>query len=102
MAYASLTLRQVRDRLALLNCYLVLSPPAPDGLMYFMGNKQGYFPFRNGPVCYVKARELDAILPGKQIVNILNRLEMTEQEFNQFWHIVDHREVTETRNRRQQ
>jgi hypothetical protein len=50
-------------------------------MMYFVGDKPGHFPFRNGPVLYLKARDLDDVLPAFQIRSILRHLEISEERF---------------------
>jgi hypothetical protein len=69
------------ERLQLLDIYLVTSPPAPEGMMYFVGNKPGYFPYAKGPIYYLKGRPMDSPIPAVQIRAILHHLEVTEAEF---------------------
>jgi hypothetical protein len=80
--FRALTLRALRDRLQILDVYLVPSPPAPENTMYFVGSeKPGYFPFGSGPICYIRQRELDDLIPAQQVRSILRHLEITEQRF---------------------
>ncbi len=87
----ALTLQQIRERLQLLDIYLVLSPPAPVGMMYFGGNTPGVFPYARGPVYYLVARTLNAIIPAAQIRTILRHLKVAPE---MFWGIEDHRRVS--------
>jgi hypothetical protein len=89
----ALTLGKVRERLQFFDCYLVVSPPAPEGMMYFVGNRSeaAYFPYAKGPIYYLAARPLDALIPAPQIAKILRHLEFEDEKVAAFWSIREER-----------
>jgi hypothetical protein len=54
-------------------------------MMYFVGNKPGYFPYAKGPIRYVAARSLDALMTARQVESILRHLGFTQDEQRAFW-----------------
>lgn len=78
------------NRLRLIGIHVTLSPPAPDGSVWFFGKKDGVFPFARGPMCPMQEREPNDLIPAPMICKILNHLEITAEEQMQFWNIQEH------------
>ena len=84
---------QLTERLKLFGVSLVKSPPAPTGMMYFIGSEEGeaFFPYAKGPVRYIQTYADNDILPVKQIHSIIKFLKI---ERAQFWSVQDHKPAT--------